>query len=38
MRSEYAKRVGKSSKELLTGIEHKHWLEMLGFELFKQAV
>lgn len=37
MRSKYAKRVGKSPTELLTGKKHKHWLEMLGFELFKQA-
>jgi hypothetical protein len=37
MRSEYKKRVGKSPTELLTNESHKHWLEMLGFELFKQA-
>lgn len=37
MRSEYKERVGKSPKELLTGKRHAHWLEMLGFELFKQA-
>lgn len=37
MRSECAERVGKSPTELLTGEKHKHWLEMLGFELFKQA-
>lgn len=37
MRSEYAERVGKSPAELLTGKKHRHWLEMLGFELFKQA-
>jgi hypothetical protein len=37
MRSKYAERVGKSPTELLTGEKHKHWLEMLGFELFKQA-
>ena len=37
MRSEYAERVGKSPAELLTGEKHKHWLEMLGFELFKRA-
>lgn len=37
IRSRYAKRVGKSPAELLTGKKHKHWLEMLGFELFKQA-
>jgi len=37
MRSECKERVGKSPKELLTGKSHKHWLEMLGFELFKKA-
>ncbi|MBA3604285.1 MAG: hypothetical protein H0W50_11775 [Parachlamydiaceae bacterium] len=37
MRSEYKERVGKSPTELLTGESHKHWLEMLGFELFKKA-
>jgi hypothetical protein len=37
MRSEYKERVGKSPAELLTGEKHKHWLEMLGFDLFKQA-
>ena len=36
MRSECSKRVGKSPKELLTGKKHKHWLEILGFELFRQ--
>ncbi len=37
MRSEYKERVGKSPTELLTGKQHNHWLEMLGFELFKKA-
>lgn len=37
MRSECEKRIGKSPAELLTGTEHKHWLEMLGFDLFKKA-
>jgi hypothetical protein len=36
MRSEYAERVGKSPTELLTGKGHMHWLEMLGFQLFKK--
>lgn len=36
MRSEYAERVGKSPAELLTGSQHQHWLEMLGFQLFKK--
>jgi hypothetical protein len=35
--SEKEERVGKSPTELLTGITHKHWLELLGYELFKQA-
>ena len=30
-------RVDKSPVELLTGTEHHHWLELLGFELFKRA-
>jgi hypothetical protein len=37
MRSTCSERVGKSPTELLTGVKHKHWLEMLNFELFKQA-
>ena len=37
MRSECPERVGKSPTELLTGETHKHWLEMLGFVLFKRA-
>lgn len=37
MRSKYVERFGKSPTELLTGERHKHWLEMLGFELFKRA-
>lgn len=37
MRSERPERVGKSPAELLTGEKHGHWLEMLGFELFKRA-
>lgn len=35
--SEKEERVGKSPKELLTGTIHKHWLELLGYERFKQA-
>ena len=38
MRSEYAERVGKSPTELLTGKQHQHWLEMLGFQLFKKPI
>jgi hypothetical protein len=37
MRSRRKERVEHSPVELLTGVKHKHWLEMLGFELFKQA-
>jgi hypothetical protein len=37
LRSEYEERVGKSPAELLTGKEHPHWLELLGFKLFKRA-
>jgi hypothetical protein len=37
IRSECEERVGKSPAELLTGKQHNHWLEMLGFELFKKA-
>jgi len=37
MRSECEERVGKSPTELLTGTGHEHWLELLGFELFKRA-
>lgn len=35
--SEKEERIGKSPCELLTGVKHGHWLELLGFELFKQA-
>jgi hypothetical protein len=37
MRSEREERVGKSPAELLTGMQHNHWLEILGFDLFKKA-
>jgi hypothetical protein len=37
MRSEHAERVGKSPAELLSGEEHGHWLEMLGYQLFRRA-
>jgi hypothetical protein len=37
LRSECPQRVGKSPAELLNGQKHPHWLEMLDFELFKQA-
>jgi hypothetical protein len=38
LRSEHPDRVGKSPAELLTGKAHPHWLEMLGFKLFKRDV
>jgi hypothetical protein len=31
LRSEHPERVGKSPAELLTGVPHRHWLEMLGY-------
>ncbi|MEC5218846.1 hypothetical protein RCH09_003821 [Actimicrobium sp. GrIS 1.19] len=36
-RSEIPERIGKSPKRLLTGQSHPHWLELLGFTLFKRA-
>ena len=38
MRSEHPERVGKSPRELMSGEPHEHWLELLGFKLFKKAV
>jgi hypothetical protein len=35
-RSKHPERVGKSPAELLTGQEHPHWLELLGFERFQK--
>ena len=35
--SRVPERVGKSPTELMTGIKHPHWLEMLGFERFHRA-
>lgn len=35
-RSNVAERIGKSPLELLTGEEQQHWLERLGFQLFKR--
>jgi len=37
MRSELPDRVDKSPAELLSGKSHPHWLELLGFEMFKRA-
>ena len=36
-RSKHAERVGKSPAELLTGQEHPHWLELLGYQRFQRA-
>ncbi len=36
LRSDCPERVGKSPAELLTGEDHPHWLEMLGYERFKR--
>jgi hypothetical protein len=33
-RSEHPERVGRSPAELLTGQDHPHWLELLGFDRF----
>jgi hypothetical protein len=37
LRSEQPERVGKSPAELLSGQEHSHWLEMLGYQRFRRA-
>lgn len=37
LRSERAERAGKSPSELLTGQEHAHWLELLGYKRFQRA-
>jgi hypothetical protein len=36
-RSEHDERVGKSPAELLSGQEHAHWLELLGYQPFRRA-
>jgi hypothetical protein len=36
-RSDRPQRVGKTPAELLTGQPHPHWLEMLGYTLFRRA-
>ena len=36
-RSEHAERLGKSPRELLSGQEHGHWLELLGYQRFRRA-
>ena len=37
IRSAHLEKVGKSPAELLTGEKHPHWLELLGFTLFKRS-
>ena len=37
LRSEHPERVGRSPAEILTGCGHPHWIEMLGYKLFKRA-
>jgi hypothetical protein len=37
VRSAHAERVDRSPAELLTGSPHGHWLELLGYELFRRA-
>ncbi len=36
LRSKHKERVGKSPTELLTGQEHPHWVELLGYKLFSR--
>lgn len=36
LRSEHPERIGKSPAELLTGHNHPHWLEMLGYQRFSR--
>jgi hypothetical protein len=35
-RSERPERIGRSPAELLTGAQHPHWLELLGYRRFEQ--
>jgi hypothetical protein len=37
LRSEDPRREGRSPTEILTDQQHSHWLEMLGFDLFKHT-
>ena len=37
MRSAVPERLDKSPKQLMTGECHPHWLELLGFQRFRQA-
>lgn len=36
MRSEVAERAGKSPREIMTGEEHGHWLELLGYKRYRR--
>jgi hypothetical protein len=36
LQSEHPNRVGQSPRELLTGEPHAHWLELLGYKLFRR--
>jgi hypothetical protein len=36
-RSERGERQGKSPREVLSGQKHEHWLELLGYQRFRQA-
>jgi hypothetical protein len=36
-RSEHKERIGKSPAEVLSGAEHSHWLELLGYQRFRRA-
>jgi hypothetical protein len=36
LRSEHPNRVDQSPRELLTGKPHAHWLELLGYKLFRR--
>ena len=38
LRSEHPEREGKSPRELLIRESHPHWLELLGFDLFRRSV
>lgn len=37
-RSQHSEREGHSPAELMTGKKHPHWLELLGFTLFKKQI
>jgi hypothetical protein len=38
LRSEHPNRVDQSPRELLTGKPHAHWLELLGYKLFRRQL